>query len=87
MKIPYRESDRVFGDLPNSVPESTLQFLQATIARRLTPQPIKLRADIELTCYQPTGIDAIKKALKAGEQVRDATSSLSRALINHTSTV
>ena len=38
-----------------------------TIARRLTPQPIKLRADIELTCYTPAGIDAIKKALRAGE--------------------
>jgi len=40
----------------------------ATIARRLTPQPIKLRADIELTCYTPTGIEAIKKALRAGEK-------------------
>lgn len=39
----------------------------STIARRLTPQPIKLRADIELTCYTPAGIDAIKKALRAGE--------------------
>lgn len=39
-----------------------------TIARRLTPQPIKLRADIELTCYTPAGIDAIKKALRAGEK-------------------
>ena len=39
----------------------------ATIARRLTPQPIKLRADIELTCYTPSGIEAIKKALRAGE--------------------
>jgi translation initiation factor 2 subunit 1 len=38
-----------------------------TIARRLTPQPIKLRTDIELTCYTPAGIDAIKKALRAGE--------------------
>jgi len=40
----------------------------ATIARRLTPQPIKLRADIELTCYTPSGIEAIKKALRAGEK-------------------
>jgi translation initiation factor 2 subunit 1 len=27
-----------------------------------------LRADIELTCYTPTGIEAIKKALRAGEE-------------------
>ena len=46
---------------------SVLSVLLSTIARRLTPQPIKLRADIELTCYTPAGIDAIKKALRAGE--------------------
>jgi translation initiation factor 2 subunit 1 len=40
----------------------------ATIERRLTPQAIKLRADIELTCYTPSGIEAIKKALRAGEK-------------------
>lgn len=45
----------------------------ATIARRLTPQPIKLRADIELTCFQPAGIDAIKRALTAGEAVSTET--------------
>ncbi|GJJ14866.1 hypothetical protein Clacol_009135 [Clathrus columnatus] len=66
-KLALTEPEQVFSDLPNPVPEATIQFLQATIARRLTPQPIKLRADIELTCYQPAGIDAIKKALKAGE--------------------
>jgi translation initiation factor 2 subunit 1 len=44
-----------------------------TIARRLTPQPIKLRADIELTCFQPAGIDAIKRALTAGEAVSTET--------------
>lgn len=70
MNTLHSEPERVFSELPNPVPEATLQFLQATIARRLTPQPIKLRADIELTCYQPAGIDAIKKALKAGEKVR-----------------
>jgi translation initiation factor 2 subunit 1 len=40
----------------------------STIAKRLTPQPIRLRADIELTCYTPAGIDAIKRALRAGEK-------------------
>ena len=27
-----------------------------------------MRADIELTCYTPSGIEAIKKALRAGEK-------------------
>jgi translation initiation factor 2 subunit 1 len=63
-----RESDTVFGTLPQPVSQATYNLLTATIARRLTPQPIKLRADIELTCYTPSGIEAIKKALRAGEK-------------------
>jgi translation initiation factor 2 subunit 1 len=62
------EQDTVFNSLQNPIPPATLAILMSTIARRLTPQPIKLRADIELTCYTPAGIDAIKKALRAGEK-------------------
>ena len=53
--------------LPTPPSEEATQVLLSTIARRLTPQPIKLRADIELTCYMPVGIDAIKRALFNGE--------------------
>jgi translation initiation factor 2 subunit 1 len=63
-----REPDAVFSALPRPVPQAAYDLLTATIARRLTPQPIKLRADIELTCYNPSGIEAIKKALRAGEE-------------------
>jgi len=70
-KLALTEPDQVFGDL--NIPSATLNTLQSTIARRLTPQPIKLRADIELTCYQPAGIDAIKRALRAGELVSTDT--------------
>jgi len=66
-KLAITEPDAVFEGM--NVPPQTLKTLLATIARRLTPQPIKLRADIELTCFQPAGIDAIKKALKAGEAI------------------
>jgi len=38
------------------------------IKRRLTPQPVKVRADIEVTCFHYDGIDAIKAALKKGEE-------------------
>eukprot|EP00003_Mantamonas_plastica_P030478 TRINITY_DN7590_c0_g2_i3.p1 TRINITY_DN7590_c0_g2~~TRINITY_DN7590_c0_g2_i3.p1 ORF type:complete len:204 (+),score=89.25 TRINITY_DN7590_c0_g2_i3:566-1177(+) len=41
--------------------------LLKNIERRMTPQPLKMRADIELTCFHYEGIDAIKKALGAGE--------------------
>jgi len=67
-KLALTEPDTVFATLQNPVPASTTSLLMSTIARRLTPQPIKLRADIELTCYMPAGIDAIKKALRAGEK-------------------
>jgi len=67
-KVALTESDVVFASLADPIPQSILNTLIATIGRRLTPQPIKLRADIELTCYTPAGIDAIKKALRAGEQ-------------------
>lgn len=36
--------------------------------RASNAQPIKLRADIEPMCYTSAGIDAIKKALRAGEK-------------------
>lgn len=55
------------------IPKDTMDILMKTIAQRLTPQPIKLRADIELTCFKPAGIDAIKRALKAGEAVSTPT--------------
>lgn len=41
--------------------------LISNIRRRLTPQAVKLRADIEVTCFSYDGIDAIIAALKAGE--------------------
>jgi len=66
-KLAITEPEEVFGGL-NIAPE-TLKLLLATIGRRLTPQPIKLRADIELTCFKPAGIDAIRRALRAGEAV------------------
>jgi len=67
-KLALTEPDVVFGSLTKPIAAGTHSLLMATIARRLTPQPIKLRADIELTCYTPAGIDAIKKALRAGEK-------------------
>jgi len=46
--------------------ENTKNILVNEIKRRLTPQAVKIRADIEVACYEYEGIDAVKKALKAG---------------------
>lgn len=63
----YSESDTVFEGL-TMTPEVRADLL-ATIARRLTPKPVKVRSDLELTCYSYEGINGIKAALRAGEEL------------------
>lgn len=41
-------------------------LLLKNIKRRLTPQAMKIRADIEVSCYSYEGVDAVKRALKKG---------------------
>lgn len=41
--------------------------LQGYISKRLTPQPTKIRADVEVTCFGYDGIDAVKTALRTAE--------------------
>jgi len=41
--------------------------LLKNVRRRMTPKPVKIRADLEVTCFDYEGIDAIKVALRAGE--------------------
>jgi translation initiation factor 2 subunit 1 len=66
-KLMITDADRVLA--PYELPEEVKETLLSNINRRLTPQPIKLRADLEVTCFSYEGIDAIKEALKAGEAV------------------
>ncbi|KAJ7716817.1 eukaryotic translation initiation factor 2 subunit alpha [Mycena maculata] len=80
-KLALTEPDTVFATLSTPIPEATHVLLTSTIARRLTPQPIKLRADIELTCYTPAGIDAIKRALRAGEKASTETVPIKAKLV------
>lgn len=49
--------------------QDILNELKMYISRRLTPQPTKIRADVEVSCFSYEGIDAIKEALRAGEEV------------------
>lgn len=41
--------------------------LTSYIGKRLTPQPTKVRADVEVTCFGYEGIDAVKTALRCAE--------------------
>lgn len=66
-KLALTEQDTVFNGL--SVDDALKQELLSVIARRLTPKPVKIRSDLELTCYSYEGINGIKAALRAGEAV------------------
>ncbi|CAI5742538.1 unnamed protein product [Hyaloperonospora brassicae] len=59
--------DAVFEAL--DIAPEILTALKAQIRRRLTPQPIKVRADIEVTCFTYEGIEAVRSALQAGQDV------------------
>eukprot|EP00798_Chlamydomonas_sp_ICE-L_P031835 gene31835-7041_t len=54
------------GELTVLTPE-VREGLMKNIKRRLTPQPIKIRADVELTCFAYDGIEHIKTAMRAAE--------------------
>lgn len=50
---------------PNDVVKDELHQY---IAKRLTPHPTKVRADVEVTCFGYEGIDAVKEALRQAEK-------------------
>ncbi|PLB53276.1 putative eukaryotic translation initiation factor 2 alpha subunit [Aspergillus steynii IBT 23096] len=52
-------------EFPN---ENVKKELTQYIGKRLTPQPTKVRADIEVTCFGYDGIDAVKNALRTAEE-------------------
>lgn len=64
-KLALTNPDDVFTGL--SIGTELQAELLAHITRRMTPQKVKIRADIEVVCFEYAGIDAIKKALLAGE--------------------
>ncbi|GAM84592.1 hypothetical protein ANO11243_025880 [Dothideomycetidae sp. 11243] len=52
------------ANFPNEVVKDELT---SYIGKRLTPQPTKVRADVEVTCFGYDGIDAVKTALRTAE--------------------
>ena len=56
--------EEVLGKL--DILKDVRDYLMSEVRRRMTTQPLKIRADFELSCFAYEGIDAIKDALKAG---------------------
>lgn len=52
-----------------SISPTLKETLMMHIRRRLTPQPIKIRSDVEVTCFTYEGIEAIRAALLAAQAV------------------
>ncbi len=63
------------------ISEDIKQDIINNIKRKLAPQPVKVRADIEVTCFKYEGVDAIKEALMSGEAVGTSDFSVKIKLI------
>jgi translation initiation factor 2 subunit 1 len=64
LRLAMTDPEAIFGPL-NLDPYIKTLFI-ADIKKRLTPQAVKIRADIEVSCFTVEGIDAIRSALMAG---------------------
>ena len=73
------DTDDPFASL--DVPSDVIDELKLYIRRRLAPQPIKIRADVEVSCFTYDGIDAIRDALFAGIAVGTENSPIKIRLI------
>ncbi|EKX73965.1 eukaryotic translation initiation factor 2 alpha subunit, putative [Theileria equi strain WA] len=69
-------SENVFKGLPIS--QDIIDSLIQDIQLRLTPQALKLRCTIDVWCFGPDGIDAVKLALK---KAKDAHAEVSVRLV------
>lgn len=68
-KLALNEPESIWTALPNPIEEGIKQDIIQSVIRRLTPQKLKIRADVEVACFDYEGIDAVKRALAAGEAV------------------
>ncbi|KAI9830590.1 MAG: hypothetical protein M1826_004616 [Phylliscum demangeonii] len=64
---------------PNDVVRNELT---SYIGKRLTPQPTKVRADVEVTCFGYEGIDAVKNALRMAEANNTAENQVKVRLVS-----
>jgi len=61
--------------------ETVANELKSYIAGRLKPQPVKVRTEVEVTCFEYEGIDAIKRALYKAEEKNTPENSVKVRLV------
>mmetsp|Transcript_17820 Transcript_17820/g.32448 ORF Transcript_17820/g.32448 Transcript_17820/m.32448 type:complete len:347 (-) Transcript_17820:85-1125(-) len=79
-KLCLTDQEDIFKGLPDLDPE-VVEVLTDYIKKRLAPQPIKIRADVEVTCFTYEGIDAVKESLLAGTELGTKESPIKIKLI------
>ena len=67
LRLAMTDPDAVFG--PLNVDQEIRSLFMSDIKKKLTPQAVKIRADIEVSCFTVEGIDAVRSALMAGLKV------------------
>lgn len=55
------------SEMVPAVNEAVREALLLNIRRRMTPQPLKIRADVEMTCFNYDGVLHIKAAMRAAQ--------------------
>eukprot|EP00753_Platysulcus_tardus_P002215 PLAT11627.1.p2 GENE.PLAT11627.1~~PLAT11627.1.p2 ORF type:complete len:315 (+),score=164.19 PLAT11627.1:742-1686(+) len=65
-KMAVSDPDTVLEGL--EIADDVRETLLENVRRRLTPHALKIRADIELTCFTYEGIDAIRESLMEGKK-------------------
>lgn len=78
---PSHSNPSVWDDI-TFASEAAKDELLSYIAKRLAPQPIKVRADVEVTCFGYDGIDAIKEALQRAEAENTADNQVKVRLVS-----
>ncbi|KAI8328532.1 eukaryotic translation initiation factor 2 alpha subunit-domain-containing protein [Choanephora cucurbitarum] len=66
-KVAILDADTVFQGM--DIPAEVMKELLFIIKRRMTPHPVKIRAQLDIRCTGIDGVNAIRAALKAGESV------------------
>jgi translation initiation factor 2 subunit 1 len=79
-KLVLTEQDDIFCGMSN-VETETRETLVDYIKKRLAPQPIKVRCDVEVTCFTYEGIDAVRDSLMAGQTIGTAEAPIKMKLI------
>ena len=57
----YSDPDDVFKDM--NISDEHKNELILNIKKKMAPQPVKIRADFEMTCFTKEGVDGIKEAI------------------------